>query len=247
LPPTVTISTTDGTAGESGADQALSFTISRSGDTSAPLQVPLTASGTATASDDYSGFQSSVTIPIGQTTAVLSLAVLSDNAAEGDETVTIRLGSSVAFLAGSPSSANATIADRAAQAWFVQNITDPTKRGPADDADLDGVPNLAEYFMGSSPNGGAAPATPVQIDGGGNVTFIYPRALNRTGVTAVVEWSTSLVQWFRSGQTNGTHVLNINESTNSAPTDDPQIIKATVTSPTGTLPTPLFFRLNISE
>lgn len=244
---TVTLVATDASAGEHGADQTFVFTVSRTGDTSAALSVPLNAAGTALAGSDYSGFLSSVIIPAGETQVLLPLTVLADNAAEGSETILLSLGAGPGFVAGSPASALVTITDRPTQDWAVQNITNPAKRGAADDADDDGVANIVEYFMGTLPGDGASlAATTAQVNGA-NAVFRFKRALNRPDVTGVVEWSSNLSDWFRSGQSNGSLTVNIAESTTSAPTDDPQIIDATASNAAGPLPVLLFFRLVISE
>ncbi|OYW71243.1 MAG: hypothetical protein B7Z37_28335 [Verrucomicrobia bacterium 12-59-8] len=245
--PQVTLAAADASAGEHGADQALLFTITRSGDPAAALAVPLIASGTATAGADYSGFVSSVTIPAGSTSTTLPLTVLSDNLAEGDESVILSLGSSVEFTPGTPASAQATIADQPAQSWYASNIPDPAKRGPADDADNDGVPNLIEYFTGTQPaDGGSRAPFTAQVTGG-SVVFRFNRALNAPDVTGVVEWSRNLQQWYRSGQSDGVLSLNITEGTSSAPSDNPQVIDATATTTAGPLPEGLFFRLNVTH
>lgn len=245
--PQVTLTATDASAGEHGADQALLFTLTRTGETTAPLLVPVTAGGAATAGSDYSGFQSSVTIPAGSATATLALTVLADELAEGDEILALSLGSSAEFAPGTPASAQATIADQPAQGWYASNIPDPAKRGPEDDADNDGVPNLLEYFTGTQPADSSSSA-PVQAQvTSGQVVFRYPRALNLSDVTGVVEWSRNLTDWHRTGESDGTLTLNITESTTSAPTDDPQIIDATATTSAGPLPEGLFFRLKVTH
>lgn len=242
--PSVTIVATDSVAGEYGGDQALSFTITRTGSTASALTVPLVAGGAATSATDYSGLSSSVTIPAGQSSAVLNLTVLTDNLSEGDETVTLSLGNSVEFTAGSPSSANATIHDRPSQAWYVQQISNPNKRGALDDADGDGKANVLEYFMGTAPEG-SDNSSPTASKSGNTAIFRFTQALNHGDVTGAVEWSTDLTHWYRSGQSDGSNTVTINESTTSAPTDDPQVIDATA-STTGAFPPKFFFRLSVT-
>lgn len=245
--PQVTVAATDASAGEHGADLALLFTFTRTGDTGAALTIPLTASGSATAGSDYSGFQNSVTIPVGSASTTLALTVLADSVAEGSETVIISLGSGAEFTPGTPASAQASIADQPSQDWYVNHIPNPTKRGPADDADNDGVPNLIEYFTGTQPAEGGSKAPFTAQPSGGSVVFRYHRGLNISGATGVVEWSRNLMQWHRSGQSDGSLILNITEGTASAPTDNPQVSDATATPAAGPLPEGLFFRLNVTN
>jgi Domain of unknown function (DUF5060) len=111
-PPTVvTITAPDDSAGETGDDQSLSFTIARTGDTTAALTVPLTVSGTATPEDDYTGITNSVIIPAGGSDVAMTLTVKSDGLAEGPEVVTLTIGSALGMVAGSPETATAAITD----------------------------------------------------------------------------------------------------------------------------------------
>lgn len=248
LLPQVSITATDNAAGEYGADQSLSFTVARAGSTAAALTVPLTASGSATSGTDYSGFSGGVTIAAGQSSSIVNLTVINDSASEGAETVVLALGGSSEFTPGTPASATATIQDRPSQEWLAQNILDPARRGLADDADDDGIPNLIEYFMGTSPSGNDT-GRGVSVESGapGSVIFRYRRALNRPDATGVVEWSSNLSNWFRSGQSDGSITVNISESATSLPTDDPQIIAAAATISGASTSQPVFFRLRVDQ
>lgn len=244
--PTVTIAATDATAGEAGADQALAFTVTRSGPTTAALEVPLVASGSATSGDDFSGFLSPLTIPIGQASATLPLTVLPDALAEGAETVTLSLGSGAAFTAGSPASADATIADKPEQSFYFSNIADPAKRAPTADADGDGNANVIEYFMGSLP-GDSNSRGVLEVPSTGTNTFQvrYPRAKNRPDVSGSLQWTSSLNGWFAGGQSNGTHTVTFAETVVSPPGADPEIVEATATiSGPGEAPA-IFVRLGV--
>ncbi|GEP40958.1 hypothetical protein BGE01nite_02490 [Brevifollis gellanilyticus] len=245
---TVTISAPDATAGEHGSDKSLSFTVSRSGSTGAALTVALAAGGTASPEADYTGFSSSLVIPTGQSSASLPLTVLADDIAEGTETVQINIASDANYSLGATAIASASIADNPAQDWSLANISNPDKRSPSADADGDGLSNLLEYFMGTPPedgnNGGGMSVTTT----GSSAVFTFKRALNREDVTGEVEWSTDLVHWFRGGQSNGAVTLDIQVSTQSLPSDDPQVMRGTATTTGGgPLPGKVFFRLSVTE
>ncbi|MES2924932.1 MAG: fibronectin type III domain-containing protein [Verrucomicrobiota bacterium] len=228
--PTVTIVATDGTAGEFGGDQSVGFTITRTGATTAALSVPLVASGTATGGSDYSGFASSVSIPIGQASVALPLTVLPDALSEGSETVTIALGASAAFTAGSPASASATIADNPSQSYFFTAIANPAKRGPNDDADGDSSANIVEYFMGSNPdNAGSQSVLTIPSVGEGTFKVRYLRAKNRPDVSGNLRWSSNLGSWFSNGQVDGIRTVTFTEAVVSAPAADPETVEATGT------------------
>lgn len=243
--PEVSISANDASAGEYGLDQALSLTVTRTGSTTSALTVPLIASGTASSVSDYSGFGVSLVIPTGQASAMMNLTVLDDALSEGAETVIVSLGASTQFAAGVPFTATATIQDRPSQAWYVQQIADPNKRGALDDADGDGQVNVLEFYTGTAPEGAASNTQPSASTNGTTANFRFTRALNTGDVTGAVEWSTNLRDWYRTGQSDGSTTVNINESTTSAPTDDPQIIDATASSVSG-LPAKFFFRLSVT-
>ena len=248
--PSVTIAATDTSAGEAISDRQLQFTLTRAGSTASALAVPLTASGTATPGDDYSGFSTPVTIPAGQTGATVTLAVLDDDEAEGAETITLTLGAGAGFTAGTPASATLTFADKPSQAFYVTSIADPAQRGPLDDPDGDSVPNLLEYFMGSNPatstSAGGSLTIPSTPPAPGTFVVRYPRALNRTDVSSHFQWSTDLVTWHVGGMSDGTRTVTFSQSVVSAPGADPETVEATATISGGTGSSPrIFVRLSV--
>ena len=227
--PTVTIAATDAAAGEFGADQALEFTVTRTGSTTAALTVPLTASGNASA-PDYSGFVNSVIIPIGQASVTLPLTVVADTDAEGPETVTLSLAASADFAAGSPASADAVIIDKPSQSFYFDNIADAAKRNPTMDADDDGKANIIEYFMGTLPaDAGSNGVLTIPSLGVNTFKVRYPRAKNRPDVSGSLRWSSDLVNWHTSGQSNGTHTVTFAEAVVSATEVNPETVEATAT------------------
>ncbi len=247
--PVVTIAVTDASAGESGADQQLQFTLTRTGATTSALVVPLTASGSASDGVDYSGFSSSVTISAGQASASLPLTVLADDDAEGAESVTLTLGASASFTAGSPASATASIADKPSQAYYVAAIADPAKRGPTDDPDGDGTPNLLEYFAGSDPASGSNGSTlsvPAASAAANTFKVRFPRALSRVDVTGSLQWSSDLSTWRSGGQSDGVRTVTFSEAVVSAPGADPETVEVTATiSGAGGDTSRVFVRLSV--
>src|SRR5262249_12084964 len=76
--PPVTIRAPDATAAETGPDPG-PFTVPRTGGTTtADLTVNITISGTATNGADYSAIPASVTIPAGQTAAIVAVNPIDD-------------------------------------------------------------------------------------------------------------------------------------------------------------------------
>ncbi|MHB8973149.1 MAG: beta strand repeat-containing protein, partial [Pirellulaceae bacterium] len=108
--PTITISASDPSASETGPDQG-TFTISRTGGVSQSLVVNYALSGSATSGTDYTSIGSSVTIPVGASSAVVTVTPLSDAISDPNETVVMYISGSSQYTVGSPSSATITIGD----------------------------------------------------------------------------------------------------------------------------------------
>jgi len=97
--------TTEGDTAHPGA-----FTISRSGDLSQPLTVPVTIGGTATNGIDYGRLGTRVTFSAGVSKVKLPVRAPNDGSTEGDETATITLGQVLGYQLGT-GSATVTISD----------------------------------------------------------------------------------------------------------------------------------------
>ncbi len=107
--PIITISSADTDAAETG--DTASLTLTRTGATTAALTVNLTRTGTATAATDYSGINTTATIPIGAASATFTLTPVQDATVEGAETAIITVAIGAGYVVGAPSSATLTIAD----------------------------------------------------------------------------------------------------------------------------------------
>ncbi len=88
--PVVSITSTDTTASEPGTDTA-SFTITRTGDTTAPLTVLLRIGGTASNGVDYATLPGSVTLPAGVSSTNIVVTPLNDSVGEPTETIIVTL------------------------------------------------------------------------------------------------------------------------------------------------------------
>lgn len=240
--PLVTIEATDASAGEHGTDQSLAFTVTRTGPTAAALVVSYTISG-ATPGSDFTALSGSVEIPAGATAASIPVTVLADDAAEGAETLTITLSDALAYDPGNPASASGNIADRPLQAFlFANNLG-----APGDDDDNDGEENILEYYMGTAGDDAGSRATVTAISGGnGSFTARFPHAKSASDVTAIVQWSTDLTNWFTTDQSNGTQTATVALQTVSPPAEDPETIEAVLTITAGPLPTGVHLRLAIA-
>jgi hypothetical protein len=107
--PAVTISLTDGAAGEVGPDGG-SVTLTRTGILTDPLVVTLVLTGTATNGVDYTTVGPTVTIPAGQATLLVPVTPINDPAAEANETAIVTIGvNALVYAIGAPATATVTI------------------------------------------------------------------------------------------------------------------------------------------
>jgi len=79
------------TQGSEAGPTAGRFTVTQDGITDSPTVIAYAVTGTATAGSDYVTLSGTVTIPAGQTSAVIDVTVLDDQLIEGVQTVVVRL------------------------------------------------------------------------------------------------------------------------------------------------------------
>lgn len=207
--PTVSISATDANAAEWLQD-AGSFTITRTAGNgtnlaSAPLNVAITMTGTATNGVDYT-LISSVVIPSAATSALVTLTPTLDNIPEGPETA---MGGIVsvpgAHVAGSPASATITISDRPLDQWkFTQfgiNAGNAVIAGETADPDGDGRRNFLEYATGTNPLVANAGPELTFAKESGYLTATLARSASPVDVTLAGEVATGLSGWSSAGVT----------------------------------------------
>ncbi len=108
--PSVTIVATDAAATESGTAPGR-FTVTRTGSTATALLVSIAWSGTATATTDYAPLSTSLSIPVGQTQATISVTPVNDAVPESDETVIATIQATGSYTVASPSAATVIISD----------------------------------------------------------------------------------------------------------------------------------------
>ncbi len=109
--PLVNIAATDQYATETAGD-AGTLVISRTGATTAALDVVVAYSGTATRGTDYPNLATTVTIPIGSDSATLSLVPADDSGIEVPEDATVTVSANAAYIVNSTANAaTVTITD----------------------------------------------------------------------------------------------------------------------------------------
>lgn len=240
--PVVTIAATTETAGEYGDDPTLAFTVTREGDLANALTVVYTLGGTATQGADYSAMTGSIGIPAGSASAVILVNILADTTPEGSETVSIALSADATYTLGAAASATGTILDRPLDQYLYENgVSNPTA-----DNDGDGVSNILEYYMGSTAtDAGSSASLEAMAAEPGMLKAHFPHRKGASDVKATVQWSTDLVNWRESGESNGTQTATITTKTVSAEEQDPEIVEAELNVTSGAAPEKVFLRLNV--
>jgi hypothetical protein len=128
--PVATLTGTDADAAEAGLEPG-SFTVSRTGDLSFALTVGYSISGTATNGIDYTLIPTTITIPAGSSSAVITITPFDDSVLEDSESVVLTLLQGTAYEVGTENTATVTIADNDPPAVTIA-ATDP------DAAEVDG-------------------------------------------------------------------------------------------------------------
>lgn len=118
---------------------------------------------------------------------------------------------------------------------FYPGVTDLAIVGPTADPDHDGIANLIENQLGTSPS--ASSPGLVQVSSTGtSVTFQHSRAdAPLVGSVAAYEWSTNLTAWNAAGATSGGVTVTITPSVlidNPSPANDVIQVVAAVTGGT---------------
>lgn len=171
-----------GAANEAGpVDGVIRFL--RSGDTSAPLTVDYTVSGTASAGADYAALTGTVIIPDGALSATVVVDVADDTLYEPIETIVVTIAAHAAYVVGSPSTATVSLTSNdlppdltiatmlvpsVAGAGGSISVTDTTRNGGGGVAppsvtgfylSSNNSWDAADTFLGERPVGQLAPGT----------------------------------------------------------------------------------------
>lgn len=132
-------------------------------------------------------------------------------------------------------------------AWingFFPGETNPLIIGFNADPDNDGIPNGVEALIGGNPKVAGVFDITELTQAGNTLTFVYPQARAiPSGVTASYEWSTDLINWYTTGQSNGVNTVTLAEDEYNNDGVSPLIdYQVTATVTVGTAPE-LFVRV----
>ena len=107
---TVTITNVVSSQSESNGT-AITFTVSRTGNTASPLFTTFLFTGTASNGVDHTAFPTAITFPAGVTTTNISVTLTDDAISETSETLTVAINGGTNYGAGTPASRTVTILD----------------------------------------------------------------------------------------------------------------------------------------
>ncbi len=111
----VTLALTPGATTSEATLAPLTYTFTRTGDTSTALTVNFTTGGTATLTNDYAlagmASVSTITIPAGSASAAMTFTPVNDAAVEGSETAAFTLATGAGYGVGTAGAVTATITD----------------------------------------------------------------------------------------------------------------------------------------
>ncbi len=241
--PTVSLTSNDADGGEYG-DTNLTFALTRSGGENGVLGVDYAISGTASNGADFSQLDGRTGFAVDADTSAVAIDVWPDNQAEGDETLTLQLLPGIGYKIISPSNATVTLHDRPMHEYLFQQIGTGPLSAPDQDADGDGVLNMDEYYMMTSPTNNADHSG-FTTAWDGHFKIRYPRGKNRDDVTVTIMWCRDLCanEWHTSDESDGTITVSITEAILSDPADDPETVELRVETTSGPQPDNLYIRV----
>jgi hypothetical protein len=176
-----------------------SVTLTRSGDTTLPLYVPLTFGGSAVPGSHFQPLPAGVTIPAGQATTSLAVIPIADQIAQGNREVIISIAADFASVRDPLENATVTLEDKPFDAWRFTHFTsgelnDPQVSSAIADPDGDQLANLIEYAMALDPNLPGV-STAILSETGGYLTLSVSKNLEAGDITWAAEVSADLVNW----------------------------------------------------
>ena len=185
-PPTVSFAVAAESIGENAG--SANVVVKLSAASAFAVSVPFTVSGSASAPSDYSlSSASPLTIPVGATTASITVNIVDDTLHEGPETIVFTLGGPTGATLGSPGVNTLTIVDNDAPP-VLSFVTDSSTVPQGNTGTIalqlsapSGLPVTAPFTYGgsaASPADYSATASPITIPAGANSATISLAAVN---------------------------------------------------------------------
>ncbi len=196
--PAVTVALTSAIAREIDLQTGL-ITITRTGDTTLPLFVPITVGGNAISGTHFQPLPASVTLAAGQASTTLQILPIADNLAQGDRSVTVAIAADFALVRDAAQVAVVTIQDKPFDSWRLANFSNFELSIPAicaanADPDGDNLANLLEYALALDPK--LASISPVATGHSDNyLTIISAKNTAATDILWAAEVTADLATW----------------------------------------------------
>ena len=217
----VTVAATTAQGNEAGPANGV-FTVTRTGDTTAPLTVRYTVGGTAVAGTDYVSLPGAVTIGAGSASASVAVTPIDDAAYENNESVILTLSANAAYRLGSAITGTVTIvSDDLPQDLIVSAMTAPATAGA--DTDVVVTDTTKNQGTGTSPASStgfylSANNTLDSADtwlGSRPVPSLGPGATNAVSTTLHVPLSTGVGSYYVLAKADWDGVVNESVETNN--------------------------------
>jgi subtilisin family serine protease/subtilase family serine protease len=221
-----------------------SFTVSRTGDTSASLTVQYSLAGTAVGGTDYVSLPGAATIDAGASSAVVVVTPIDDTAFESNETVILTLTADPAYSLGSPGAGTVTIvSDDLPPDLVVSAMSGPSTAGA--DTDIVVTDTTKNQGTGSSPQSNTGFYLSANNTWDAADTFLGSRQLaplgagvtNALATTLHVPPSTTTGSYYVLAKADWDGVVNENLETNNVRASGvvkigPDLIVSVITAPT---------------
>lgn len=195
--PTVSVAATVPTASESTGAAGV-FTLTRTGDTTLPLYVPLVVGGGAVPGSHYAALPASVILPANAASVTVFVTPIPDDLPQGDRLITLAVADDFA-LVHPTAAAEVTLLDKPMDSWkfahfTTEELADDLISGNHADPDGDGIPNLLEYAFGLLPKSADIPPVSQSMDG----DYLTLSATKNSAATDLIwsaETSENLENW----------------------------------------------------
>jgi hypothetical protein len=221
----VTVAVAPASVTEDGAGN-LVYTFSRTGATTAALTANFSVAGSATFAPDYaqtgaasfSATTGTVTIPIGASTATVTIDPTGDTTVEPDETVTLTVTSGSGYTVGAPAAATGTITNDDTPYGSWAGGLPAGQNGPGHTPQNDGVTNLEKFAFNLNPvapdvrkltvGAGGLAGLPGGAQVGGKLRIEFLRRISSTnpGITYSAQFGSDLAGWSAVASPAGTPI-----------------------------------------